>query len=189
VTNRLTGPTEIAADLRDVVSLAQKTLGDARRAVWDLRGPPLAGVDFPARVRTLLEDCLQGTGLSLEYKVEGPPRAVDPEVEAAAVRVVQEAVTNTVKHAAACKVRVTLSFEPRRIRLAVLDDGRGFAVDPNFHAYGGHWGLLGMRERATQIHGNLRVRSHPGEGTEVVLLIPYAMPRGVRPPPVSADVS
>lgn len=181
VTNRLTGPPETSAALRDVVSLAQKTLGDARRAVWDLRAPSLAGGDFPAGLRALAEDCVRGTGLRLEYGVEGPPQPVDPNIEAVAVRVVQEAITNAVKHAAACTVRVRLTFEARHMRLSVLDDGRGFAVHPNFQAFGGHWGLLGMRERATQVHGKVRVRSTPGQGTEIVLLVPYAIRGGSRP--------
>jgi nitrate/nitrite-specific signal transduction histidine kinase len=52
------------------------------------------------------------------------------------------------------------------VRLSITDNGRGFVVDPNFQAYGGHWGLLGMRERVTQVHGKLRVRSSPGQGTK-----------------------
>jgi PAS domain S-box-containing protein len=184
-TNRLTGPPETAAALRDVVSLAQKTLGDARRAVWDLRAPSLASGDFPTAVRAAAENCVRGTGLTLEYAMEGPPRPVDPDIEATAVRVVQEAVTNALKHADACTVRLKLSFEARGVRLSVRDDGRGFAVDPDFQAYGGHWGLLGMRERATQVHGKLRVRSTPGQGTEVALLVPYAARRGSRPRPAS----
>ncbi len=173
VTNRLTGPPEIAVALHDVVSLAQKTLQDARRAVWDLRTPSLGGGDFPTALRAVAEDCVRGTGLALEYSVEGAPRPLDPDVEAAASRVAQEAITNVVKHAAASTVGVRLSFEQRGVRLSVTDDGRGFAVDPDFQAYGGHWGLLGMHERATQIQGKLRVRSAAEQGTEVVLLVPY----------------
>jgi PAS domain S-box-containing protein len=172
--NRVTEPVESVVALRDLVGLAQQTLTDARRAVWDLRSPALAGSDFPAAVRNAAEDCVRGTELELEYNVGGPPRPVDPEVEAVVVRVTQEAITNVVKHADARTLRVRLSFETRRVRLSVIDDGRGFAVEPDFHAYGGHWGLLGMRERASQIHGKLSLRSTPGHGTEVVLLVPYA---------------
>jgi signal transduction histidine kinase len=93
------------------------------------------------------------------------------------VRVAQEAVTNVVKHAQARTVRVRLSFETRRLRLSVIDDGRGFTVETDFHAYGGHWGLLGMRERASQIRGKLSLRSTPGHGTELVLLVPYSVRR------------
>jgi signal transduction histidine kinase len=164
---------ESVVALRDLVGLAQQTLTDARRAVWDLRSPALASGDFPAALRAAAEDCVRGTTLELEYDVGGPARPVDPEVEAVVVRVVQEAITNVVKHADARTVRVRLSFEARRVRLSVIDDGQGFAVEADFHAYGGHWGLLGMRERASQIHGRLSLRSTPGHGTEVVLLVPY----------------
>jgi PAS domain S-box-containing protein len=63
---RVSGPPETVADLREVVDLAQKTLADARRAVWDLRSPSLDGGDFPAALRTAAEDGVRGTGLTLE---------------------------------------------------------------------------------------------------------------------------
>jgi PAS domain S-box-containing protein len=172
--NRVTEPVESVVALRDLVGLAQRTLADARRAVWDLRSPALAAADFPSALRTAAEDCVRGTTLELEYDVGGSARPVDPEVEAVVIRVAQEAITNVVKHAAARIVRVRLSFETRGIRLSVIDDGQGFTVEPDFQAYGGHWGLLGMRERASQVHGKLSLRSTPGHGTEVVLLVPYA---------------
>lgn len=172
---RVTEPVESVVALRDLVRLAQQTLTDARRAVWDLRSPALAGGDFPAAVRNAAEDCVRGTKLELEYDVGGPSRPVDPNVEAVVVRVAQEAITNVVKHADAASVRVALSFETRRVRLSVIDDGRGFVVASDFRLYGGHWGLLGMRERASQVHGELSLRSTPGHGTELVLLVPYAV--------------
>jgi signal transduction histidine kinase len=58
----------------------------------------------------------------------------------------------------------------------VRDDGRGFQVDPEFRGYGGHWGLLGMRERAVELQGSLRVESAPECGTAVVLRIPHQVP-------------
>jgi len=179
--NRVTGPPEAIAGLSDVVSLAQRTLEDARRAVWDLRAPGSASADFSAAVRAVAEDGIRHAGLTLDYGVGGAPRAVEPDVEAVVLRVLQEAITNIVKHAAARTVEVKLSFGSRGVRLSVSDDGRGFVVDPDFRAYGGHWGLLGMRERASQVHGKLRIRSKPGEGTEIVLLVPYAIRRGSPP--------
>jgi signal transduction histidine kinase len=71
----------------------------------------------------------------------------------------------------------------RAMRLSVNDDGRGFAVDPDFHAYGGHWGLLGMRERASQIRAKLSVRSAPGKGSEIVIRVPYAISGDSHSPP------
>jgi PAS domain S-box-containing protein len=179
--NRMTLPAEATAELRDVVGLAQKTLTDARRAVWDLRSPALAAGDLAAALRSTAEDAVRGTGLTLAYETAGPTQAVGHEVEEVALRVVQEAIANVVKHAGARAVQVRVQFEPRGMRLTVRDDGRGFTADPDTHSYGGHWGLLGMRERAGRIGATLGVRSTPGEGTEIVLAAPYSTVGPARP--------
>ena len=181
VANRVTGQPETAAELREVVSLVQKTLEDARRAVWDMRSPSLAAGEFMAALRTVAEESTHGASLTLEYEVEGQPQPVDPEVEAVVFRVVQEAITNAVRHAAARAVRVRCVFGVRRLRVTIADNGRGFTVDPDFRAYGGHWGLLGMRERAGQIGAKVAVRSSPGQGARVTLLVPYRTRGGPEP--------
>jgi putative membrane protein len=188
VTNRLTGSPEAVA-LRDVVSLAQKTLIDARRAVWDLRSPSLAEGDLTASLRTLAKEHVRGAGLSFEFEVSGAPRPVDPEVQTVMSRVLQEALTNIVKHAAAGGVRVRLVFEPHRLRLYVVDDGRGLGAGPDLPSSGGHWGLRGMWERAAQVRGRLRIRSAPGQGTQIVLLVPYTTRSALRPRPVATQAS
>ncbi len=114
--------------------------------------------------------------------MEGVPRPLDPEVEAVVFRVEQEAIANVVKHSAARTVRLGVSYGARAMRLSVNDDGRGFTVEPDFHAYGGHWGLLGMRERAGHIRAKLSVRSAPGHGSEIVIRVPYAIPGGPHSP-------
>ncbi|MEA2722992.1 MAG: hypothetical protein QOH59_763 [Gemmatimonadales bacterium] len=176
-TGRVTAPPESVAALRDLIGLAQQTLIDARRAVWDLRAPSLEGADVSAALQNAAEDCVRGTELRLAYEVGGSARPVDQELQEVMVRVLQEAITNAVKHAMARSVRVRLSFKGRGVRLTIIDDGRGFVLDPDLRSYGGHWGLLGMRERATQVRGKLSIRSTPGHGTEVVLLVPYASGR------------
>ena len=186
--NRVTQPPESVVALRELVDLAQQTLTDARRAIWDLRSPALAGSDFPATLRAAVEDTVRGTPLELEYDVVGTARPADPDVEAVVVRVAQEAITNVIKHAEARTVWVNLSFDARRIRLSVIDDGRGFAVASDFQTYGGHWGLLGMRERASQVRGKLSLQSSPGQGTKVVLLVPHAL-QDPSPPPNLASTS
>ena len=175
VANRLAHQPDTAAALRDVVVVAQKTLEDARRAVWDMRAPSHDAGEFTALLRAAAEDGTRGTGISVEFKVDGQARPMDPEVEAVVLRVTQEAIANAVKHAAARGVRVRYLYGGRGARLSIADDGKGFTVDPDFRGYGGHWGLLGMRERANQIGGRLRVRSAPGQGTTVLLLVPYAV--------------
>jgi signal transduction histidine kinase len=183
VAHRVSRHPETVAALDDLIALAQKTLQDARQAVWDMRAPALTGGDFPATLRAAAEDTLRGAGITLDYTVEGVPRPLDPEVEAVIFRVEQEAIANVVRHSGAQTVRLGLSYGDRSMRLSVNDDGRGFAVEPDFHSYGGHWGLLGMWERATQIRGKLSVRSKPGHGSEIVIRVPYAVPDGSRSSP------
>jgi signal transduction histidine kinase len=77
-----------------------------------------------------------------------------------------------VKHAGAKRVRIGLQLEPRRLRLSVKDDGRGFEPAGAFNSAGGHYGLLGMRERAERLGGELDLSSEPGLGTEVAVSIP-----------------
>jgi signal transduction histidine kinase len=178
VATRVTDQPETAAALREVVALTQKTLEDARRAVWDMRSPSLDTGEFSAHLRSAAEDRIRGSGLSLEFGIEGPARPMDPEVEAVVFRVVQEGITNVVRHAAARRLRVRCTYRERRVLLSIADDGKGFAVESDFKGYGGHWGLLGMRERACQVGGRLLVRSAPGEGTRVLLLVPYAVGGG-----------
>jgi signal transduction histidine kinase len=170
------GRVDIARDCRaaltGVLALAQKTLTDARRAVWDMRPAPLEGDDFVASLREALDLSLSGSTLVLDFIARGVPRALEREVETVIFRVAQEAVTNVVRHAAASSVRVLLSFGPRSVGLVVADDGRGFVVAPDLQTYAGRWGLLGMRERASQLRAKLSVRSIPGAGTKVVLRVP-----------------
>jgi len=183
VAHRVSAPRETVTALDELIALAQKTLKDARQAVWDMRSPVPRGDDFPAALRAAGEESLRGAGITLDYTVEGVPHPLDPEVEAVVFRVEQEAIANVVKHSAAQTVRLGLSYGERSLRLSIKDDGRGFAVEPDFHAYGGHWGLLGMWERVSQIRGKLSVRSAPGQGSEIVIRVPYTMPGGSHSPP------
>ena len=88
------------------------------------------------------------------------------------LRIAQEAVANTVKHARASEVRIRLGMENGSLRLSVSDDGQGFEQTNAFSEIGGHFGLLGMRERAERLGGELQLHSKPGQGTEVEVKVP-----------------
>ena len=91
----------------------------------------------------------------------------------AAASIVHEALTNVLKHAGARSIVVSIAFGRKKFRLSVRDDGRGLAAVPNDDAGVGHMGLVGMRERATEIGATLRVSSTPGRGTVVRLDVPF----------------
>src|SRR6185437_8828719 len=163
---------ECRAILGNLVNVAQTTIADARKAVWDMRPPPLRGGDFAEFLREGIADIAAQGDLPVDFQVLGAQYALIPDVETAVYRIAQAAVANVVQHAAAHTLRVVLSFRKRSIKLVVADDGRGFEVDPDLRTYAGRWGLLGMRERASQLGGTVSIRSAPGKGTEVTLRLP-----------------
>jgi signal transduction histidine kinase len=174
VANAKECPPATAAELREVITVAQRTLEGARRAIWDMSPAQSPDSDFAATLRTSVEESLRGFDLRHEFVVEGASRPASQAAETALFRVTLEAIANAVKHAAARTVRIVLTYEETRIHLTVTDDGCGFVVDPEFRSHGGHLGLLGMRERAGRVNGTLTVRSTPGSGTEINLLIPLS---------------
>jgi signal transduction histidine kinase len=103
--------------------------------------------------------------------VTGRPRPLPPRLVPIAIRIVEEGLTNIVKHAGATAVWLTVAYDKRIVRITLADDGRGFDLAGSRE---GHWGLVGMHERAGQIGGQLYVRSAPGKGTEVALELPIS---------------
>ena len=99
-------------------------------------------------------------------------RRFPQEMEQHLLRIAQEAVTNVLKHAGASRIVIKLHTEARRISLRIRDNGRGFEQQDVFSSTGGHFGLIGMRERAERLGGELHLASHPGEGTEVEVTVP-----------------
>ncbi|HSJ54622.1 MAG TPA: ATP-binding protein, partial [Anaerolineae bacterium] len=88
-------------------------------------------------------------------------------------RIVQEALTNIQQHGAASTVEVAVRFSPRRIRIQIRDDGQGFDTQQvMLSPPADHFGLIGMRERATSVGGTLRIESTWGRGSQVILEIP-----------------
>jgi signal transduction histidine kinase len=110
---------------------------------------------------------IAAAGLLVDLRIEGDVRPVPPTVEVSAYRMIQEALTNTVKHADASRVSVTIRYLPTDVEVEVLDDGR--ARDTGRRA--GH-GLIGMRERAKLLNGRLQVGPAPDGGFSVRATIP-----------------
>jgi signal transduction histidine kinase len=108
----------------------------------------------------------------LNVDVNGDTSKIPEEVAHHIFRIAQEAVANAVNHAAPGHVDVWLKIEPKQLRLHVEDDGSGFEPESVFASEGASFGLIGMRERAERIDGELRVDSHPGKGTRVDVTVP-----------------
>jgi len=169
-----TSPERAAEVLDGIIELAEKTSRDARQAVWDMRPAAIGGGGGLApAVETAARRLTAGTLITIRLSVSGRERRLPAAHETAVLRIAQEAVANAVRHARARTIRLRLAYGTRRLRVAVIDDGRGFTVEEDFRSYAGHWGLLGMQERAAGLGGALVVRSAPGRGTKVALLLPF----------------
>jgi signal transduction histidine kinase len=170
-----TSPDAAAAALERIVELAVATSREARQAVWDIRPVALDENDFLRAVEAAARQLAEDAAIAVRVSVAGRARALPAKHQAVVLRIVREAVSNVVRHAQARSIRLHLRYGARRLHVAVTDDGRGFVVQTDFHSYEGHWGLLGMQERASDLGGALTVRSAParGEGTTVTLVLPY----------------
>ena len=105
---------------------------------------------------------MRASGLPVEAVVEGAPRPLSPGVDLSAYRIVQEALTNALRHAGGASARVVVRYDPDALELEIADDGPGPPGDPE--ASGGH-GLIGMRERVQLFGGELEAGARPGGGS------------------------
>mgnify|MGYP001271409956 CR=1 FL=1 len=183
-----------AEEVFDTISeTAREALAQLRRALGVLRaeedGPsrrPPPGLD----ALPVLVDDVRHAGLAASLEVEGEPRTVPPDLAVTAYRVVQEALTNTVKHAAAGRVRVRLTWRDDALHVEVRDDGHGggdgeghgggnggaarASARPGHGAEPGGFGLVGMRERVAASGGELEAGPVSGGGYRVTARLPLA---------------
>jgi signal transduction histidine kinase len=149
-------------------------IAEARRYVWDLRSPALEDNDLPTALSETARRLTNETAIQAQVEVNGTFRPLARLVEDNLLRIGQEAMNNAVKHAQAQRIFVNLVFDAGRVRLSVRDDGRGFDSQVAGNGRAGHFGLIGMRERAAQIGGTLSIHSTAGSGTEVVADVPIS---------------
>jgi signal transduction histidine kinase len=165
-------PVEARTHMTRARQLARDSLAEARRSVRALRPQALTDSDLPTALPLLVEQVTAQTPLKAQVQVHGTPAPLPPEVENALLRISQEALTNTMKHAQARTVQFALTFDAAAVRLRVTDDGRGF--DPRLVATREGFGLVSMRERAERIGGRFTLTSQPPYGTTVRVVVPIA---------------
>jgi signal transduction histidine kinase/ligand-binding sensor domain-containing protein len=151
--------------------MAQHSLTEARRSVMDLRSTALADRDLAAALESDARNWTVGSAANVEIHVTGRFQKLPEDVEHNLLRIAQEAVTNASKHAHASRIEVKLERAAKVVNLKVIDDGCGFQADDAFAGMGGHFGLIGIRERAERIGGEFRLESQPGAGTEVEVTV------------------
>jgi signal transduction histidine kinase len=164
-------PEEAATVLERILELTERTITEARLAVVGMRHFAESG-DVVKALQSTVERSLEESSLDLAVNVRGRTRAMSPRVCDAATLIVQQAITNVLRHAQAQSVQLAVEFGIRRLRISIRDDGRGFVPDHGT-AEATHFGLLGMHERASEIGAELRVHSALERGTTVSVLVPY----------------
>jgi signal transduction histidine kinase len=165
-----TDPARAEAEIDRVRKLARETQAELRSLVFELRPPDLEADGLVATVRKDLDVLGRAHGLRAHLHVHGTPE-VDSEVETELYRIVQEALSNAVRHAQAKAISVDVHAGGGTVTIAVRDDGVGF--DPGARAIRERrLGLTSMRERAEALGGKIVVETAPGSGTAVTVEVP-----------------
>lgn len=172
-------------DIRSRLAVASRmvsfTRQEVQQAVWDLESP-LLQFDTLAQALKKLADLIGNETTGVTVETHGTEATLSSTVQHHLLRIAQEAITNAVRHSGADHVHVRLEFDAAEVRLAVEDNGRGFAPDEVLTGGIGHFGLRGMRARTSKINGDLRIVSAPGQGSRVSIAVPLP----VRPEPAAS---
>ncbi len=158
----------IRQSLKELEILAEQTIENLRRLTRALRPIYLEDLGLVTALEMLARETSQADHLVVDFQLSGRERRLSREVELALYRIAQEALNNVVHHAKASRSALHIFFD-KEIRLEVTDNGIGFQVpkSPTDFAPSGHFGLLGMRERADLIGARLEVQSKAGNGTRL----------------------
>jgi two-component system sensor histidine kinase DegS len=167
-------------DLRDT---ERETVEELRRIIGALRPSYLEDLGFIPALEMLVRQADERTHAQVRLEKAGAGRRHAPAVELAAYRIAQEALTNAVQHAEAETIVVRVRTISESLDLSVVDDGIGFDLPsrPDVLTHAGHFGLMGMRERATLLGGSFRVDTAPGEGTRITVNLPSQPGEADRP--------
>ena len=152
----------------EMLTLVDDTIDSVRRIAGHLRPPVLDDFGLTPALESLLERFLRKTGLEVDLQTDSAD--VPPPARRALYRIVQEALTNVVRHAEARTVRVRLESSPQAVVLEIADDGRG--IPPGMIDDPGSLGLVGMRERAAALGAEFQVGAGPTGGTTVRVAVP-----------------
>lgn len=166
------GTSEVS--LTEVVSLTEQTIENLRRQTRALRPIYLEDLGLTTALEMLARETSQAANIPIEFQRQGTEIRLNPNVELALYRIAQEALNNVNKHAEATQAKLNISFTSQQVTLQVIDNGKGFEVpkSPAEFAPGGHFGLLGLYERAELIGARLDIQSSPGQGSRITVHAP-----------------
>jgi PAS domain S-box-containing protein len=168
---------ELQLVLQDVNEQIQNTIGELRAIAKELRPPAISNFGLEKAIRSYVEDFqAKHPTINLQLSLAHDHQLLPEDVRLTLFRVLQQALTNVLRHAQASEVHVRFSLDAEEARLIVSDNGAGFQVPPNWMSFvrQGHYGLAGAAERVNALGGILLVESEPARSTTITAVIPWS---------------
>ena len=170
--------------MEEALKEADHVLLEGRERVRDLRSEGSAASWLQQELAAFGEELAKSSSVAFKLTVVGSSQALHPAIGDEVYRIAREALANAFHHSQASSIEVEIVYTSAMLSMRVRDDGCGIKQEILDEGRQGHWGLSGMRERAQDIRGQLRIWSNPGAGTEIELSVPakivYAL-KGRRP--------
>ncbi len=159
----------ISKELKNIQTLTEQIIQDLRRVIRALRPLYLEDLGLVAALQMLAREIQESSGIPIEFKQTGIERRLPPKTDLALYRIAQEGLSNIDHHAQATLATMTIAYTADSLSLTITDNGIGFQVpeSPAEFTPGGHFGLLGIYERAELIDAQIKIHSVLGEGTEL----------------------
>lgn len=160
------------AVIKKAQELSVSILDELHRVIYELHPFLLDDLGLVAATESLIDNTLKTARVKVKFRATGNIRRLDRQIEITLYRVIQEALSNIIMHAAAKNVGVNIRFQKKSIKVCITDDGIGFEIKEDIDGKPSGFGIRGMRERIELINGNLNIRSSLGSGTEITIEVP-----------------
>ena len=168
------GGNSISPRLHETVTILERLLGQVRQISLDLRPSMLDDLGLVPALRSVLDERARRASIEVHFSAHDVPENLDAEIQTTCFRIIQEAITNIVRHARASRVDVDLRCEKGKLRLLIRDNGTGFDVE-SAQAQTVGLGLIGITERAALVCGRARIISSPGKGATIEVVLPVTL--------------
>ncbi|GAK07210.1 LOW QUALITY PROTEIN: sensor protein DegS [Geomicrobium sp. JCM 19038] len=163
-------------EVKDVRQAIKMSLADVRRIIYDLRPMALDDLGSFPHCESIAQMSVEDMNVNLRFLVLGDERRMEPNLEVALFRLVQEAVQNALKHANASQIIVKVQLLQERVLLIISDDGLGFDQSEKKE---GSFGIMGMKERVNMLKGQFTIESAKGKGTKLMFSVPVELKQEV----------
>ena len=175
IARRVADNSDLQGSLTEIETMLGKTMQELRRLTRALRPIYLEDLGLVSALESLGLEMSESIGIPILFKLEGIERRLPDNIEIALYRITQEAISNISKHAGASKAKIAISYNDTNLLLQIEDDGEGFDPPKNLGELAsiGHYGLLGIHERADLINADYQIQSESGHGTTVTIQVPF----------------